>query len=244
MDQNDLSPRARHARKLFADLPSTYDGLGRLVSFGQDPRWRRFMVSRLPVDPDARVLDVATGTAAVAIEIARRTGSRLVGLDQSDPMVREGIRRVSRANLEGRIRFVLGSAERLPFQDASFDAVTFAYLLRYVDDVGSTLKELARVVRPGGVLAGQEFHVPPRTLFRVPWKAYTRGVMPLVGRVVSRQWRDAFSFLSDSIPDFYRRYPLEKQLELWRAAGMDDVQARVMSLGAAVVVSGTKRGSG
>ena len=202
------------------------------------------MVSRLAVDPDGRVLDVATGTAAVAIEIARRTGSRVVGLDQSEPMVREGVRRVTGANLEARIRFTLGSGERLPFRDASFDAVTFAYLLRYVDDVGSTLKELARVVRPGGVLAGQEFHVPPRTLFRVPWKVYTHGVMPLVGRVVSPQWRDAFTFLSGSIPDFYRRYPLDRQLDLWRAAGIEDVRAHVMSLGAAVVVWGSKHGSG
>ncbi len=202
------------------------------------------MVSRLPADSDGQVLDVATGTAAVAIETARRTGSRVVGLDQSEPMVREGVRRVSLANLEGRIRFTLGSGERLPFRDASFDGVTFAYLLRYVDDVGSTLKELARVLRPGGVLAGQEFHVPPRTLFRVPWSVYTRGVMPLVGRVVSRQWRDAFSFLSGSIPEFYRRYPLHRQLDLWRAAGISDVQARVMSLGAAVVMWGSKHGSG
>ncbi len=244
MEQDALSPRTRHARSLFADLPSTYDGLGRLVSFGQDPRWRRFMVSRLPADPGGRILDVATGTAAVAIEIARRTGLRVVGLDQSEPMVREGGRRVSRAKLAHRIHFTLGSGDRLPFADASFDGVTFAYLLRYVDDVGATLKELARVVRPGGVLAGQEFHVPSRTVFRVPWTAYTRGVMPLVGRVVSRQWGDAFTFLSGSIPDFYRRYPLDRQLDLWRAAGIEDVQAHVMSLGAAVVVWGSKRGSG
>ncbi len=187
---------------------------------------------------------MATGTAAVAIEIARRTGSRVVGLDQSEPMVREGARRVSRAGLKARIRFTLGSGERLPFGDGSFDGVTFAYLLRYVDDVGATLKELARVIRPGGVLAGQEFHVPPRTLFRVPWKIYTRGVMPFVGRVVSRQWRDAFSFLSGSIPDFYHRHPLDRQLDLWRAAGIEDVQAHVMSLGAAVVLWGSKHGSG
>ena len=201
------------------------------------------MVSRLPVDPDTTVLDVATGTAAVALEIARRTGSQVVGLDQSEPMLREGIRRVGRTNVGERIRFVLGSAEHLPFRDESFDGLTSAYLLRYVDDLGSTLKELARVVRPGGVLAAQEFHVPRTVLFRMPWRVYTGTVMPWLGRAVSRQWRDAFAFLSGSIPDFYRRYPLERQLDLWRAAGIEDVQARVMSLGAAVVVWGTKRGS-
>ena len=242
MEHDVLSPRTRHARTLFAGLPATYDGVGRLVSFGQDPWWRRFMVSRLPADPDATFLDVATGTAAVALEIARRTGSCVVGLDQSEPMVREGIRHVAEANIGKPIRFVLSSAERLPFRDASFDGLTFAYLLRYVDDVGATLKELARVVRPGGVLAAQEFHVPRAVLFRAPWKVYTHAVMPWLGRAVSRQWRDAFRFLSGSIPDFYRQYPLKRQLELWRAAGIEDVQAKVMSLGAAVVIWGTKRG--
>ena len=243
MEQDVLSPRTKHARKLFADLPSTYDGLGRLVSFGQDPRWRRFMVSRLAPNHEGRVLDVATGTAAVAIEIVRRTGGRVVGLDQSESMVREGVRRARRAGVGGRIRFVLGSGVRLPFADEAFDGVTFAYLLRYVDDVGATLNELARVVRPGGVVTAQEFHVPPRVLFRLPWRVYTGGVMPWIGQAVSRQWRDAFRFLSRSIPDFYRRYPLEEQLELWRAAGIENVQSRVMSLGAAVVIWGTKRGS-
>lgn len=201
------------------------------------------MVSRLSSNPGARVLDVATGTAAVAIEIARRTGSRVVGLDQSEPMLREGVRRVKRAGVPERIRFVLGSGERLPFADEAFDGLTFAYLLRYVDDVGATLTELARVVRPGGVIAAQEFHMPRGGLFRLPWRVYTSGVMPWLGRAVSRQWHDAFRFLSRSIPDFYRRYPLDQQLELWRAAGIEDVQARVMSLGAAVVIWGTKRGS-
>ena len=201
------------------------------------------MVSRLPHRAEGRVLDVATGTAAVAIEIARRTGSRVVGLDQSDPMVREGLRRVKRANLNGSIRFVLGSGDRMPFADDSFDGVTLAYLLRYVDDVGATLTELARVVRPGGVVAAQEFHVPTPPVFRIPWRFYTQSVMPLLGRAVSAQWRDAFKFLSRSIPEFYERYPLEEQLALWRAAGLEHVQARVMSLGAAVVIWGTKRGA-
>src|SRR6266540_1367826 len=94
-----LSPRTRHARALFAGLPSSYEWLGAATSFGQDPRWRRFMVSRLDVGPGQRVLDVATGTSAVAREIVRRTGASVVGLDQSEQMVRQGIDRVAAAGM-------------------------------------------------------------------------------------------------------------------------------------------------
>jgi demethylmenaquinone methyltransferase / 2-methoxy-6-polyprenyl-1,4-benzoquinol methylase len=237
-----LSPRTRHARALFAGLPSSYEWLGAFTSFGQDPRWRRFMISRLDVDPAARVLDVATGTSAVAREVVRRTRASVVGLDQSEQMVRQGRGRVERAGMGDRVSFVLGQAERLPFPDSSFEALTFAYLLRYVDDVGGTLRELARVVRPGGAMAGLEFHVPWGRVRHPLWLAYTRGVMPVAGRVVSRAWWDAFRFLGPSISEFYRLVPLEEQLALWRIAGISDARARVMSFGGGVVVWGTKAG--
>jgi demethylmenaquinone methyltransferase/2-methoxy-6-polyprenyl-1,4-benzoquinol methylase len=153
---------ATTARELFAPLGPTYDRYAALLSFGQDPRWRRFLVSRLEAGPDERVLDVATGTAAVAIELVRRHGCSVVGLDQSPEMLAEARARVRHAGLEHRIELVEGRAEELPFEDASFDALTFTYLLRYVDDPGGTLRELARVVRPGGTIASLEFGVPPR----------------------------------------------------------------------------------
>src|SRR5205823_5359492 len=156
------SERNRFARLLFADLPSGYDRLAEALSFGQNGRWRRFMVSRVRVDPGARVLDVATGTAAVAAGVADRTGASVVGLDQSEEMLRTGVRRVRERGLERSVRFVLGRGERLPFPEDAFDAVTFTYLLRYVDDPAATLAELSRVLRPGGTLANLEFLLPPR----------------------------------------------------------------------------------
>jgi demethylmenaquinone methyltransferase/2-methoxy-6-polyprenyl-1,4-benzoquinol methylase len=236
-----LSPRTRHARALFAGLPSSYEWLGAVTSFGQDPRWRRFMISRLGVGPHGRVLDVATGTSAVARETVRRTGASVVGLDQSEQMIRQGVDRVNRAGMGDRVRFTLGHDNRLPSPQDRFDAVTFAYLMRYVDDVGATLEELARVIRPGGVMAGQEFHVPAGAWHPL-WLVYTREVMPVAGRLVSKAWWDAFRFLGPNISDFYRRLPLSEQLHLWRAAGIDDAQARVMSLGGGVVIWGRKRG--
>jgi demethylmenaquinone methyltransferase/2-methoxy-6-polyprenyl-1,4-benzoquinol methylase len=215
--------------------------MGRLLSFGQDPRWRRFMVSQVRAPAEGRILDVATGTAAVVVELCRRLDARVVGLDQSEPMLRTGIDRVRSAGLGSRIRFVLGQGQHLPFADGTFDGVTFTYLLRYVEDPAETLAELARVMKPGGTFASLEFHVPDHPVWRVLWWAYTRLGLPLVGRMASRSWYDVGRFLGPSISAFYRRYPLKDQLEMWRGAGISDVRARVMSVGGGVVIWGTKR---
>lgn len=240
-DLAELSPRTRHARDLFAGLPAAYDRVGTVLSFGQDPRWRRFMVSRVPANEGGRALDVATGTGAVAIHLARRFAGPIVGLDQSLPMIRRGTERVASAGLSGRIRFVLAMGERLPFPDETFDVVTFSYLLRYVDRPAQALAELVRVLRPGGTMANLEFHVPRNPAWRAAWYLYTRVAMPAIGRLVSRPWYEVGRFLGPSISSFYRRHPLVEQLGMWRAAGIEDVRAREMSLGGGVVIWGTKR---
>jgi demethylmenaquinone methyltransferase / 2-methoxy-6-polyprenyl-1,4-benzoquinol methylase len=234
------SERNRFARLLFADLPSGYDRLAEALSFGQNGRWRRFMVSRVPATAGDRVLDVATGTAAVAMDVARRTGAAVVGLDQSEEMLLTGARRVRARGLEASVRMVLGRGERLPFADAAFDAVTFTYLLRYVDDPAATLAELSRVLRPGGTLANLEFLVPRDPVWRLGWSLYTRFVLPVLGRAASPAWEEVGRFLGPSIRRFYHRFPLEKQLAMWREAGIGDVRARRMSLGSGVVLWGRK----
>jgi demethylmenaquinone methyltransferase/2-methoxy-6-polyprenyl-1,4-benzoquinol methylase len=234
------SPRTSHARALFAPLGPTYDRYARLLSLGQDPRWRRFLVSRVAARPDDVVLDVATGTAAVAVELVRQTGCSVVGVDQSPEMLEVGRRRVMLAAASKRIRLVEGRAEELEFQDAAFDALTFTYLLRYVDDPAATLAELARVVRPGGTIAALEFGLPAAPVPRALWHLYTGTGLPLAGRLLGPGWRDVGDFLHASIRDFYDRYPLDRQLALWRAAGIADVRARPLTLGAAVVTWGRR----
>jgi demethylmenaquinone methyltransferase / 2-methoxy-6-polyprenyl-1,4-benzoquinol methylase len=227
-------------RELFAPLGPTYDRYAYLLSFGQDARWRRFLVSRVEAGPTDRVLDVATGTASVAIELVRRYQCSVVGLDQSPEMLAEGGVRVERAGLADRIELVEGRAEELPFEDGSFDALTFTYLLRYVDDPGATLAELARVVRPGGTMASLEFGVPPGRLPRAAWKLYVGAGLPLAGRVVSPGWREVGHFLGPSIRGFYERHPLVELLELWREAGIEDVRFRRLSLGGGIVIWGRR----
>lgn len=227
-----MSARTRHARKLFAPLPATYDRVGAVLSLGQDPRWRRFLVGRLPAD-GGHVLDVATGTGLVAAELLRR-GFRVTGLDQSPEMLAR-----ARARLGERVPLVEASAEAVPFPDACFDHLTFTYLLRYVDDPAATLAELARVVRPGGTVTSLEFGVP-RGLARPLWELYVGAVLPLAGAALGRGWREVGGFLGGSIRAFWDAYPLERQLALWRAAGLRDVRARRLSLGGGIVVWGAK----
>jgi demethylmenaquinone methyltransferase / 2-methoxy-6-polyprenyl-1,4-benzoquinol methylase len=228
--------RPEYARGLFAPLGPTYDRYARLLSFGQDPRWRRFLVSRVP--PSAlRVGDVATGTAAVAIELARAaTGRTVVGVDQSPEMLAAGRARVERAGLADRIELREGRAESLPFADGELDALTFTYLLRYVDDPLATMRELARAVRPGGTIAMLEFAVP-RGGWRPLWELYVRVGLPLAGSAVSPGWGEVGRFLGPSIRDFHARVSVE---ELWREAGIVDVRSRRKSLGGGVVVWGTR----
>jgi demethylmenaquinone methyltransferase/2-methoxy-6-polyprenyl-1,4-benzoquinol methylase len=236
-----LSQRQRHAQQLFAPLGSTYDRYANLLSLGQDRRWRTFLASRIEVGPADRVLDVATGTAAVALQLARAHGCTVVGLDQSAEMLAAARARVARAGLAGRIELVEGQADELPFEDGTFDGVTFTYLLRYVDDPASTLRELARVVRPGGTMAALEFGVPKRALWRGLWELYVRVGLPLAGRVISPGWHEVGGFLGASIKDFYDRYPVERMLALWRDAGIEDVRTRRLSLGGGIVTWGRRK---
>jgi demethylmenaquinone methyltransferase/2-methoxy-6-polyprenyl-1,4-benzoquinol methylase len=237
-----LGNRKREALELFAPLPRHYDRVAAVLSFGQDPRWRRAMVGAVRAEASARVLDVATGTGLVARELVRRYGCEVVGLDQSRQMLAGAQARLDGdRRLAERVSLVHGEAERLPFADEEFDHLTFTYLLRYVEDPLATMAELARVVEPGGRIASLEFAVPPRTLWRGLWSFYTHVGLPVLGRTVSREWAHTGRFLSASIPDFYKRYPLTRVVELWGQAGIGDIHVRRMSLGGGVVMWGTKR---
>ena len=237
----EVSARTRHARALFAPLGPTYDRYAGLLSFGQDPRWRRFLVSRLEAAPNDTVLDVATGTAAVAIELVRQHGCDVVGVDQSAEMLAGARLRLAREpELAARVELAQGEAERLAFAHAEFDHLTFTYLLRYVDDPGATLAELARVVKPGGRIASLEFGVPAPPVWRPLWRLYTRVGLPGLGRLFGRDWYEVGRFLGPNIEALYERWPLGRQLELWQNAGISRVRQREMSLGGGVVTWGVR----
>jgi demethylmenaquinone methyltransferase/2-methoxy-6-polyprenyl-1,4-benzoquinol methylase len=237
--------RSRHepndfARSLFDGLPTRYDRLAEVLSFGQNHRWRSAMVdavARSDLGPSATVLDVATGTAGVALMLEQRTGARVVGIDLTEEMLRQGKRRVERGERGSRVDLLIGRGEQLPFPDRSFDALTFTYLLRYVADPAATLAELARVVRPGGVVASLEFHPPPYPVLRPLWWLYTRTLLPAAGYALGgREWFEVGRFLGPSISAHYHRYPDRWLVSAWGRAGLADVKMRVMSLGGGVVM--------
>ncbi len=235
------SARKREALELFRGLPQRYDLLSSALSFGQDPRWRRALVDAVAPASGQRVLDVATGTGMVAAELLARCECSVVGIDQSAEMLSG-----ARARFDGaaRIELVEGQAEALPFADQSFDALTFTYLLRYVDDPRATMRELARVVRPGGHIASLEFGVPPSLPARAAWRFYTAVGLPVLGRLASREWAEVGRFLGPSIRGFYERHPVSRIVGYWQEAGLYDVAVRRMSLGGGVVMSATVPESG
>jgi demethylmenaquinone methyltransferase/2-methoxy-6-polyprenyl-1,4-benzoquinol methylase len=238
-----LSTRKRHALDLFAGLPGRYHRMGAMLSFGQDPRWRRALVAAIQPRPDQRLVDVATGTGLVALELARRGCGEVVGVDQSEQMLAVARAELAAApELADRVRFITGEAERLPFADGEFDALTFTYLLRYVDDPASTMRELARVVAPQGRIGMVEFGVPRSAILRGGWRVHTRVGLPLLGRLVSPAWYEVGRFLGPSIEEFHARVP--ELPELWRSAGIQDVRLRRMSFGAGLVMWGIRDGKG
>ena len=240
---NPASPRKRHALELFAGLPRHYARAGAAMSFGQDPRWRRAMVAAVDPRPGQRVLDVATGTGLVAFELVRRGDCEVIGIDQSERMLATAREQLARdAALAGHVTFQSGQAERLPFADNAFDALTFTYLLRYVDDRAATMRELARVVAPGGRIGMVEFGVPPAAPLRALWRVYTRVGLPLLGRLLSRAWFEVGRFLGPNIEQLYEQTP--DLAALWCSAGIDRVHLRRMSFGAGVVMWGVKDGDG
>ncbi len=243
MPPTATAERNRFAQRLFAPLPARYDRLAELLSFGQNGRWRRAMVDQIVPGAAARsVLDVASGTAGVALQIAARTSAAVVGVDLTEQMLRQGQRNVAAAGQTDRIRLVAGRAEQLPFPDAAFDALTFTYLLRYVDDPQQTLRELARVVRPGGSVASLEFAAPPGAFWHPAWWLYTRLLLPGGGLLTGgREWYEVGRFLG---PEHLRALPAVPDSpgpsDAWRQAGFERIGFRVMSLGGGLVMWGTR----
>ena len=243
METLEPDNRNRFAQRLFAPLPEHYDRLAELLSMGQNGRWRHAMVDHVVPDRPGLVLDVASGPAGVAIQLADRGAARVVGIDLTLDMLRQGQRNVAGRALADRVQLVAGRAEQMPFADGTFDALTFTYLLRYVDDPQATLDELARVVKPGGPVASLEFLVPENPFWRFWWVLYTRLLLPAAGWITGgRPWFEVGRFLGPNISGHYRKYPVDWTIEAWQKAGFVDVGVRRMSLGGGLVMWGRRAG--
>ncbi len=234
------APKNVHARHLFDGIARNYDAPAQLFSLFQYRRWRTFLVSHLKLNPQLSVLDVATGPAGVAIEIAQEAGCRVTGMDISEQMLEQAKENVKAANLTSLISLVEGRAENIPFPNHSFDVVIFTFLLRYVDDPKTVINELTRVLKPGGQMASLEFYVPHGPILHPLWLLHTRLVMPVGTRFLSPGWREVGAFLGPNISDFFEKYTLEDINRIWTSAGLNEVQTRILSQGGAFVMWGEK----
>jgi demethylmenaquinone methyltransferase/2-methoxy-6-polyprenyl-1,4-benzoquinol methylase len=239
-----VSERKRHARSLFAGIAADYDRWAQLLSFGQDRRWHDMMVETVAPAADrdgALVADVATGTGAVAIALARRYPCRVVGVDQSPDMLAGARERIAAAGFAERIELIEADAEGLPLAPGSVDALTHTYLLRYVDDPAAVLRTLAGAVRPGGIMASLDFGVPRGAALHA-WRTYTRIGLPAAGALAGPGWVHTGRFLGPSIEGFWDRHPLESVLGMWADAGMQRIRARRLSVGGGIVIWGVRGG--
>ena len=228
---------ARLPRRIFSPIASGYDRPAQVLGLFQYRRWHRFLLSQLDLPPGSLVLDMATGTGAMALDLLNRPGVRVIGADITAAMLLRAQARADQRGLD--LQLAECTAEAPPFRDGAFDAITSGYLLRYVADVPGTLAGLARLLKRGGMLATLDFAVPRGALYPA-WRLYTDVVLPLAGRGFSRDWRDVGAFLGPNIRDFYRRWPESRLTEAWRAAGFHDVRSRRLSLGGGIVTWGRK----
>ncbi len=235
---------ARAPNVVFAPIAVGYDRPAQILGLFQYRRWHRYLISRLeplfrdpPEARPLRVLDMATGTGPIALDLLRRDGVSVVGADITRPMLITAQRRADSAGLD--LQLAECTAEAPPFADATFDAVLHAYLLRYVADVPATLRYLSRLLHLGGVMASLDFAVPRGIAYPL-WRVYTDAVLPLAGRGFSSHWSNVGGFLGPNIRNFDRRWPEPRLLQAWRDAGFRDVSARRLSFGGGIVIWGTK----
>lgn len=232
-----LSEKGRGIRDMFNRIAPRYDFLNRLLSLGVDRRWRQFAVRQLSLSAKAKIVDLATGTGDVALEIARQTGPDVCvfGTDFTQGMLLLGRDKISQSGFEDRIYLVNAPCESLPYPDATFDGVTIAFGIRNVVDRQKGLQEMARILKPEGRAVILEFATPTNRLFRAIYFLYFLKILPFLGGLFSQ--RSAYQYLPDSVLNFPDRAALKKMME---QAGFDDVDVFNLTGGIAAVHVGKR----
>lgn len=197
---SDLGKKAQ-VRQMFDTISKEYDGLNRVISFGIDVKWRKKVVKLIAATNPTSVLDIATGTGDLAIELVKTNAKRIVGLDISDGMLEVGRQKIKKRQMDALIEMVVGDSEDLPFEDDAFDAITVAFGIRNFENLDKGLKEIRRVLKPNGIFVILETSVPTNTPYKQGYKFYTKYILPIIGRIFSRD-KVAYSYLSESASVF------------------------------------------
>jgi len=226
----------RRAQAIFTGIAEDYDGPAHLFGLGQYRSWHTALVEEVAARKPRRVLDMCTGTGAIAGAIFARTGAEVVAVDITRAMLEQARRR---PGLSG-VSLLQAAAQAPPFAPGTFDAVVFSYLLRYVADVPATLGALGALVRPGGLLASLEFGVPGHPVARLAWHLYTGLVLRAGLALRSAGWRRVGGFLGPSIRAFYARHPVHSLEAQISALGFACHPTRRLSLGGGLLMTATR----
>ncbi len=230
----------RQVQKMFSDIAPRYDLLNRLLSCGQDQYWRKRAVTRLSPQSGERFLDIATGTADVALEIIRNVPKgavQVVGMDFSEKMLELARQKIDSLDKANSIQLECGSAESLPFEDNSFDGTTTAFGIRNFSDIGRSLREMHRVLKPGGRCVILEFSLPRNPILNALYRFYFEWLLPKVGRLISKH-PSAYTYLPETVAAF----PVRKEFSsLMQQAGFMNVTYKELTLGIVILYTGIKQ---
>lgn len=221
---------------MFDNISGEYDSLNRVISFGIDVKWRKKVVEMVRKCNPSTILDIATGTGDLAIQLTSTSANKIVGLDISEGMLNVGRKKVKAKNLEKKIELINADSENLPFADNSFDAITVAFGIRNFENLEIGLKEIYRVLKPKGSFVILETSVPSKTPFKEGYKLYSKNILPYIGKLFSKD-RSAYSYLSESASVF----PYGEELNnILRQIGFISVEALPQTFGVATIYTASK----
>lgn len=223
--------------KMFDNISGNYDGLNRMISFGIDVKWRKKVVQIVKDARPEKVLDIATGTGDLAINIAKNTDAKkIIGLDISVGMLEVGKTKITKAELDDKIEMIVGDSEDMPFEDNTFDAITVAFGVRNFETLEKGLAEILRVLKPNGTFVVLETSVPEKTPYKQGYKFHTSVILPLMGKLFSKEG-SAYSYLSESASKFPYG---EKFNNILRKTGFTNVENKPQTFGVATIYKATK----
>ncbi|QJD87970.1 demethylmenaquinone methyltransferase [Cohnella herbarum] len=237
----DAESKQKHVHEVFESIAPKYDMMNDIISFRRHKAWRRFTMRKMEVQPGQTSLDLCCGTCDWTIALARASGKgKTVGLDFSRNMLDVGQAKVNKLGLGGQISLIQGNAMDLPFEDNSFDYVTIGFGLRNIPDIVKTLKEMKRVVKPGGKIFCLEMSKPTWQPFKAIFYFYFEKLLPLLGKWFAKR-QDQYRWLPESLKTFP---DLQELAELFRTVGMRNVKAYPLSGGVGALHIGTKGNEG
>ncbi len=235
--KNSELGKKEQVTKMFDTISKEYDGLNRVISFGIDIKWRKKAVQLVADTNPNIILDIATGTGDLAINLAETNAEKIIGLDISEGMLNVGKEKILNKSLQDRIEMVVGDSENLPFEDNTFDAITVGFGIRNFETLEKGLVEILRVLKPGGIFVILETSVPTKTPFKQGYNLYTKNIMPLIGKLFSKD-RSAYKYLSDSASVFPYGETLNNIL---REIGFINVVNRPQTFGVATIYTSSKK---